>query len=70
MGQFLKVADVATQLQVSRVTVRQWIRSEGLPAIQVSRAFRIDPEDLKNWLEQRKKQQGQASQGEEAQITE
>ncbi len=48
----LPAREVATRLGVSAETVKTWIRVKGLPARQLpDRAYRIDPIDLKQWLE-------------------
>jgi excisionase family DNA binding protein len=39
----ITTAEVAKQLQVSRQTVRQWVRDGRIPAIQITaRTFRFD----------------------------
>lgn len=54
VSKYLTVEEVADQLQVSARTIRRWIRDEGLPAIKVTRAVRVDAEDLSTWLAGRK----------------
>ncbi|NMP23560.1 helix-turn-helix domain-containing protein [Sulfobacillus harzensis] len=54
MGKYLTVEEVAEQLQVSSRTVHRWIRDEGLPAIKLARAVRVDADDLAGWLAGRK----------------
>lgn len=51
---FLSVCEVADLLRVHTKTVLRWIREGRLPAIQVSRDYRIDIADLER-LKQRKK---------------
>jgi excisionase family DNA binding protein len=57
VSDFLHVQDVADRLDVSVESVRMWIRSGQLAAIQLGRraGWRIDPEDLRQFLEQRKR---------------
>ncbi|PSR27336.1 MAG: DNA-binding protein [Sulfobacillus benefaciens] len=54
MGKYLTVEEVAAQLQVTPRTIQRWIRIEGLPAIKLARAVRVDADDLVQWLELRK----------------
>ena len=54
MGKYLTVEEVAAQLQVTPRTIQRWIRIEGLPAIKLARAVRVDAEDLAQWLQVRK----------------
>jgi excisionase family DNA binding protein len=54
MGKYLTVEEVAAQLQVTPRTIQRWIRIEGLPAIKLARAVRVDADDLVHWLELRK----------------
>lgn len=56
MGQYLTVEEVARQLQVTPRTIQRWIRLEGLPAIKLARAIRVDADDLAQWLDARKTQ--------------
>ena len=59
MGQYLTVDEVARQLQVTPRTIQRWIRLEGLPAIKLARAIRVDADDLAQWLDARKTQGNQ-----------
>ncbi len=53
---YLTVADVARQLQISEDTVRRWLKSGKLPALKIGKEWRIDPDDLKTFLAQSRKQ--------------
>jgi excisionase family DNA binding protein len=55
MPELLTIAQVAERLQVSEKTVRRAIRTRGLRAFQVAGrdTWRVRPEDLEEWLEQR-----------------
>jgi excisionase family DNA binding protein len=53
---YLTVADVAKQLQISEDTVRRWIKSGKLPALKIGKEWRVDPEELKAFLAQSRKQ--------------
>lgn len=58
LAKYLTVEEVADQLQVSSRTVHRWIREDGLPAIKLARAVRVDADDLAKWLDGRKTQGG------------
>lgn len=54
VAQMLTVRQVAERLNVHRTTVYTFI-NEGLPVTRLApKAIRIDEEDLKVWIEQRK----------------
>lgn len=48
---FMTVREVAELARVSEATVRQWIRTGELRAIDVGREFRIIPGDLEAFLD-------------------
>ena len=51
MKQLISVRTAAEQADVSTQTVRRWIQSGALPALKISaRLFRIDPDDLRDFL--------------------
>lgn len=52
---FLTVEEIATRLQVGEPTVRRWIRTDQLPAIQINRQYRITKSDFDTFLRKRKK---------------
>jgi excisionase family DNA binding protein len=48
----LSAREVALYLGVTADTVKAWIRTKGLPAVQLNkREYRIDPIDLEQWLD-------------------
>lgn len=49
-GQFQTVKDVAELLKVGEATVRRWIKDGEMRAIDIGRGWRIDPEDLNQFL--------------------
>ena len=51
----LTVAQVADRLQVNAETVRVWIRSGELEAVDIGNEYRISPDDLRDFLQRRKK---------------
>ena len=51
MSRLLTVAEVATALQVSRMTVYRLIRRGQLKAIRVGRNYRVREDDLNQYLE-------------------
>jgi excisionase family DNA binding protein len=51
-GKWLSVGKVGEYCQVSTATVRRWIRSRDLPAIQLPGGhFRVDIADFRDFLE-------------------
>ncbi|MEM8985239.1 MAG: helix-turn-helix domain-containing protein [Pseudomonadota bacterium] len=52
---FMSVKDVAELLQIGETTIRNWIRSGELPAIDVGREWRIAPKELEAFLETRRR---------------
>lgn len=57
-GGFLTVAEVATQLRVSTMTVYRLIRSGELAAARIGRSYRVRPADLDAFLVERFTQAG------------
>lgn len=51
-GQFQTVKDIAELLKVGEATVRRWIKDGELRAIDIGRGWRIDPQDLDDFLRQ------------------
>ena len=55
MKQLISVKTAADDAKVSTQTVRRWIQSGALPAYKISaRLYRIDPDDLRDFLSERK----------------
>lgn len=55
VAQQLTIDQVAARLNVHRTTVYDYINLASLPVTRLSpKAVRIDEEDLKEWIEQRK----------------
>ena len=48
--QFLTVAEVATMMRVSKMTVYRLVHSGELPAIRVGRSFRVTETDVDDYL--------------------
>jgi excisionase family DNA binding protein len=49
---FLTVAEVATAMRVSKMTVYRLVHSGTLPAVQVGRSFRIPEQAVQDYLRQ------------------
>lgn len=49
--ELLTVAEVATHLRVSTMTVRRWIDAGDLPAVKVGRQRRVAVDDLNAYLQ-------------------
>ena len=54
MAKYLSCDQVADLYDVKVITVWDWIRKKKLPAIRIGRDYRIRPEDLERFEEQRK----------------
>ena len=46
----LTVEEVATELRVSKETVRRWVRSGQLPSVKLPRGIRIPSEVIKDLI--------------------
>lgn len=47
---FLTVAEVASIMRVSKMTVYRLVHSEELPAVRVGRSFRVTEDDVHEYL--------------------
>jgi len=47
---FLTVAEVATMMRVSKMTVYRLVHSGELPAVRVGRSFRVTEDDVQEYL--------------------
>lgn len=47
---FLKVAEVATLMRVSRMTVYRLVHAGELPAVQIGRSFRVPEQAVHDYL--------------------
>jgi len=54
-SEWLTVEDVAKQLKVHIKTVRHWINTGELEAMNIGRGYRISKSDLQAFIEKRKK---------------
>jgi len=52
--ELLTVEDAAKKVKVHPETIRGWIRSGELPAVDIGGKYRIYPEDLDTFLKRRK----------------
>lgn len=53
MDRYLNCQEVANRYGVKLITVWDWIRKKKLPAIKLGRDYRIRPEDLEQFEEER-----------------
>jgi excisionase family DNA binding protein len=51
--QYLSVEEIAAELGVHPETVRTWIRSGELPALQLRRTYRVSKNDYEEFLSSR-----------------
>lgn len=49
-GAFLTVAEVATLMRVSKMTVYRLVHAGDLPAVRVGRSFRVPEEAVRDYL--------------------
>lgn len=49
-AKFLTVAEVATTMRVSKMTVYRLVHGGELPALRVGRSFRVTEEDVNEYL--------------------
>jgi len=49
-AKFLTVAEVASMMRVSKMTVYRLLHSGELPAVRVGRSFRVVEDDVNNYL--------------------
>lgn len=54
MEKYYSCPEIAEHFGVTIGTVWSWIRGKRLPAIRISKSYRIRPEDLKKFEEERK----------------
>lgn len=48
--EFMTVAEVATRMRVSKMTVYRLLHGGDLPAVRVGRSFRVREEDVEEYL--------------------
>ena len=53
----ITVEEAARLLRLGQTKVYELIGREGLPVVRFGRAVRVDPADLRGWLEARKQQE-------------
>ena len=54
MGELLTVEEVSERIKVIKDTVREWLRNGDLVGIKLGKAWRIEEQDLIEFLEDRK----------------
>lgn len=47
---FLTIAEVASMMRVSKMTVYRLVHNEELPAVRVGRSFRVTEDDVNEYL--------------------
>jgi len=57
-ARFLKVADIAQDLDLSEETIRDMIRTKQLPAYKVGREYRVLKTEYEEWLRQKRTMEG------------
>ena len=54
VGELLTVEEVSERIKVIKDTVREWLRNGDLVGIKLGKAWRIEEQDLIDFLEDRK----------------
>ncbi len=54
MEEYYSTNQIAEMLGMLPITVRRWIISKQLPAIKLSKSYRVSKSDLTKFLEERK----------------
>ena len=54
MPNYYTCEEVAQIYKVKTLTVWDWIRKKKLPAIKIGRDYRVSPDDLKNFEQERR----------------
>ena len=57
-SRFLKVVDIAQDLDLSEDTIRELIRTKQLPAYKVGREYRVLRTEYEEWLQNRRTIEG------------
>lgn len=55
MEALMTVDQVAEHLQMNPQVVRRWLQDGRLPGIKIGREWRVDPNDLKAFIESKKR---------------
>ena len=50
-----KIENVSEFLQVKTSVIKYWLRCREIPHIKIGREYRFDPDDIKRWIEEKKK---------------
>lgn len=54
MNKFLTLNQVAEMFQVHRHTAKKWIQKGDLPGLKIGGSWRVDQEDLEEFIEKNK----------------
>jgi len=57
---FLTIVETSERLGVHHRTIRNWIKQGTIPFVKIGRNYRIDPNVLKRWLDERRVDAGGA----------
>ncbi len=60
MAEYLKLPEVARRLDVSEKTARRYVKSGVLPSVFIGNAYRVNEEDLQEYLRSAKVEPGKA----------
>lgn len=55
MSKMLTLAEVAEKLRLHINTVREYVKAGKIPAVKLDRVWRVEEEDLRKFLEERKR---------------
>ena len=51
---FLTVDDLSKRLKVSKIWLYKLVREKRIPFLHIEKCVRFDPEEIREWLEQRR----------------
>jgi excisionase family DNA binding protein len=60
MMKLYKLKEVSEKLSIPESTLRNWSKGKSFPAFKIGQSWRVDEQDLNNWLTDKKKEESSA----------
>ena len=60
MMKLYKLKEVSEKLSIPESTLRNWSKGQSFPAFKIGKSWRVDEQDLNNWLTDKKKEESSA----------
>jgi excisionase family DNA binding protein len=60
MMKLYKLKEVSEKLSIPESTLRNWSKGKSFPAFKIGKSWRVDEQDLNNWLTDKKKEESSA----------